>query len=1239
ENELRNIHLIGSYRDEEVDSEHPLSQMLAGLRQQGRGYTKLKLTPLQLDDIGELLSDSLAQPADECRPLAQWLLDRCSGNPFFIRQMLQHLCKHELLVFKPQLGSWHWSIEAISQADYSQEVAQFIAGQLETLKPQAQTLLQTAACIGSKFQLDVLAQAHGLNQAEAIIGLYPALNKGLIRLIGIDSKLLLTENKSHLEQLLEQHSVSLQFNHDTITQAANQRLTEAQRSATHLRIARLLEKHIEQQSSTSTEPADSHSLFKLASHYNLASEQLNDQERLAVAKLNLKASSAVQQTGGYEVALGLSKKALSLLPDDAWQTHYRLNLDLHHKAAELACLTAEYASMHGLLEAANAHAQSPLDRLPGYETKILSEIAQNRPYQAVKAVIPMLAEYGLQLPARPRPKHVVQSYLSTRLLLAGRSVNKLQQLPPLQDPTYKAGLQLLSRVISAAYFSSALMLPLIILLLVRISVRQGLSALSPVGFVGFGALICGAGNKTKLGLAYGELGLQLARDKAYDAFANRAQFLFGHYIEHWNAPLENTCITLNTAFESSLRQGDQEFTAYPAALYCMHAWFAGKPLPALQNDMRDFGAAINKSQHETAQRWHEIYSTAVTILADSESDPLRLQTEHFDEDIIKTLTPSSRDAGVGFHYRLNKLILCYLFGDLEQADFYRRKAAIDLPYLIATPYIPVYHQYNALVCLARYRQQPDARLLRKAHRSLRLMRSWATNCPANFEHKAWLLEAEMACCHNHQQDAITAYEKAVAGAQQQGFHQDAAIALERAGDYALTTGRETQGLYYLAEAIKAYQQWGAVRKVVDIRARHPLLEEQTHAGSGYDPAQIDVATVIKSSQALAGEIVLPRLVQKLMSLVMENSGAERAALITCDENGLQLTADCQAEKPDEALSRPIALESCALAHSVLQYVARTQEPVILKDAQREGSFRNDSYIRSESCRSLLCLPLLNQGKLSGLLYLENKLIRGAFTPARQEMLTVLCSQAAVSLENARLYENISKLNTAYERFVPHDMLKLLQRDSIVDVRLGDQIEGPMTALFTDIRGFTRLSERMSPEENFAFLNEYLAQMAPIIRRHGGFINRYLGDALLAIFPGKADSAVAAAVEMLDQLANFNEQMQDRLDEPLRIGIGINTGPMMLGTVGEPDRMEGSILSDAVNVAARLENLTKTYKTPLIISASTQAALENGHQWRIRHLDKVQLRGRQEAVEIYAVVDTLETQNLLESSQNQPATKH
>ncbi|MGB1580289.1 MAG: ATP-binding protein, partial [Nevskiales bacterium] len=457
---LRHIHIVGSYRSEEVDAAHPLSLLIDSLHKQERSYTAIQLEPLKAQDIGQLLGDCLFQDASQCNDLAQLLRERTGGNPFFIRQMLEHLATQGGLAFDNQAGQWQWSLSEIAQLEYTQDIGRFMARQIDSLDPACLGLLQTAACIGTKFSLELLAQSCDLNQAQALFALYPALNRGLICLVGIDSKFLLTEDPATLETLLRARPVALRFNHDHIAEAANQGLNKTQRSATHLRIADLLKQHF-------AEAADGQQLFRLASHYNQASQALNAVQRNSVAELNLRASTAIQASGGYEVAYELAQKGLPLLPDNAWQQHYALCLKLHQKAAELACLTADYERMQSLLTVMEAHCQTVLDKLPGYETRILSEIAQNRPYQAVKTVIPMLAEFGLRLPARPRPKHVVQSYLRTRLLLAGKSVEQLDQLPPLQDPVYKAGLQLLSRVVSAAYFSSPMMLPLIILLLVR----------------------------------------------------------------------------------------------------------------------------------------------------------------------------------------------------------------------------------------------------------------------------------------------------------------------------------------------------------------------------------------------------------------------------------------------------------------------------------------------------------------------------------------------------------------------------------------------------------------------------------------------------------------------------------------------------------------------------------------------------------------------------------------------------
>lgn len=221
-------------------------------------------------------------------------------------------------------------------------------------------------------------------------------------------------------------------------------------------------------------------------------------------------------------------------------------------------------------------------------------------------------------------------------------------------------------------------------------------------------------------------------------------------------------------------------------------------------------------------------------------------------------------------------------------------------------------------------------------------------------------------------------------------------------------------------------------------------------------------------------------------------------------------------------------------------------------------------------------------------------------------------------ERKEAVDKLKRLNKAYERFVPQEFLKALGKKSIEDVELNDRIQKKMTILFSDIRLFSTLSESMTPEENFKFINSYLSHMGPLVRQHHGFIDKFIGDSIMAIFGRDADDAVAAGIEMLKSLKYYNEGRQRAGYPTIKIGIGINTGMLMMGTIGEADRMEGTVISDAVNAASRLEQLTKRYNTPLLISEHTFHSLKNPSQFAIRFIDRVLVKGRNEPIAIYEV---------------------
>ncbi|MEN9847363.1 MAG: hypothetical protein RL368_103 [Pseudomonadota bacterium] len=223
-------------------------------------------------------------------------------------------------------------------------------------------------------------------------------------------------------------------------------------------------------------------------------------------------------------------------------------------------------------------------------------------------------------------------------------------------------------------------------------------------------------------------------------------------------------------------------------------------------------------------------------------------------------------------------------------------------------------------------------------------------------------------------------------------------------------------------------------------------------------------------------------------------------------------------------------------------------------------------------------------------------------------------------ERKKAEEELQQINEAYRRFVPHDFLRLLNKESIVEVNLNDYVQREMSILFCDIRSFTMMSERMTPQQTFEFINSYLSVMGPVVRDHHGFIDKYIGDSIMALFDKTPDDAVQAAIVMVQALAPYNAYRGALAErhEPIKIGIGINTGLMMLGTIGEYHRMEGTVISDAVNVASRIEALTKTYGVPLLISETTFQKMQNPSQYAIRFIDRVKVKGKSTEVVIHEV---------------------
>ncbi|RHX79107.1 adenylate/guanylate cyclase domain-containing protein [Leptospira yasudae] len=271
----------------------------------------------------------------------------------------------------------------------------------------------------------------------------------------------------------------------------------------------------------------------------------------------------------------------------------------------------------------------------------------------------------------------------------------------------------------------------------------------------------------------------------------------------------------------------------------------------------------------------------------------------------------------------------------------------------------------------------------------------------------------------------------------------------------------------------------------------------------------------------------------------------------------------------------------------------------------------------KDAKSQIAIPLLVKEKLLGVFAVESEEIN-AFKLLDEMILSIVGNQIAVAIENAAAYHTQQQLSEAYSRFVPKELLSLLSKRSILETQLADQTEGLMTVMFSDIRGFTTLSETMTPNENFRFINDYLGMIAPVIKEHHGFIDKFIGDAIMAIFPSRAEDAVEASLAMMRALRRFNELRKEKNQDPIDIGIGIHTGHLMLGIIGHENRMEGTVIGDSVNLASRVEGLTKEFKCSIIASEVTIASLKDKDQFQHEFLDEVKVKGKSQAVKVYKI---------------------
>jgi predicted ATPase/class 3 adenylate cyclase/GAF domain-containing protein len=1214
--------LIGAFRSDELEQTNPLIMKLEEIERSGVYLSTTELGNLDTGLINELISDTLSAEPALTSKLAEEVFHKTQGNPYFTYQFINTLYEEGLLKFswdkslEEKKPVWEWDLPRIRSMFISSNVVELLVDKIAVMPEAVIETLKSAACIGNSFMLKTLSTVRkaDINAISDMLDL--AINEGYV----------FYKNVNQIHWVREGMDVEYQFAHDKVQQVFYSLIPENERQQTHFDIGKLLF------ASLKSDQIDDQ-IFQLVFHLNFGIDLVSDyQQAKWLARLNFNASQAAKKIIAYDAAYNYLSIAQQLVGENIWKDDGDLALELGLEFLDCAYQTNRF-------EEAELYFDSLLTRIPDNVKKAELHYRKMIQYQHLSKIdnildigLKGLNLLGLKFSPKSSPLIVFIELIKSYFLIKGKTEEELIHLPEMKDPASRMAMALIYKSLTFAYDRSEELMAVLGMKLLQLTLKKGKHDFSIGGYSTYGGILSIGFNNQQAPLTYNRIAVASSH-----YLGNKAAMSMAHFglamTAYAKLPFKEALEEFQTSVDLAMEVGAHTDAA-PSTMYFFFLNFIqGKRLNELRQIVLDnlyFTAQIK------TDNFHLILLAGLSVIQELKDGPdkpltsikgIEISAAELEEKLMLTEHKSIR-----VYSRIFQMYNHILFEGYDRARACEREVLDVLNVTLGTVLGPYFNYLQAVLYGRLFFTAPPkekSRIRKLINRISKQIEKLALNCPSNFQHWDFLLKAEAAKVNGQYNEAQKWYDKAIEVAKARNYVHEAALGNYLCAALNQAIGHARIAEYYLIEAAHGFNAWGA-ESLAEFISSNLKSTPGTITGIGSARhTSLDQESLIKLSQLISGEIDFNKLIKKLMTLFIENAGAEKAVLIMKNNNRWFIEAEQQKNEEVRMIhsvlldETEIANETSIVPTNICQYVMRTRETVIIEEATQNEQFSKSPYIKINSPRSILCTPLIKNGELTGLVYLENNVMAGSFKTDRVQLLNYISSQIAVSIDNAKLYSDLKKLTSSYERFVPKEFLKMLGKDSIIDVKLGDQVQMNMTVLFADIRNFTGMSEKLNPAENFEFINEYLSRMEPIIRKYHGFIDKYIGDEIMALFPTNADDAIQCGIAMLRELKAYSDLLyaNKRRLEPLQIGIGLNTGSLMLGTVGGEDRMNSTVISDVVNLASRVEKDTKISGAPFIITKETYDNLKNPSQYAIRKLSQKRYRGKSSVTTVYEVFDS------------------
>ncbi|MFW6428741.1 MAG: diguanylate cyclase [Desulfosalsimonas sp.] len=1094
---------IGAFRDSEVPEHHPLMAAVEKVSRAGVNIDMVYLQPFKESQTNRLLSDFLRCSPETTAPLAEVVQAKTFGNPFFVTQFLKTLYENRELVLDTS-GVWKWDHDSVKSRQVTDNVVDFMAEKIRNLPAVPLEVIQICACIGNRFDVQNLAEV---------------ARKPVDDMVDVMEFLL-------EEGFFTRRGAFYAFQHDRIQEAAYSLVPNEQRAKMHHRIGVLALEN-------TPEEELFEKVFYIADQLNRAPEFISSaQDRRRTAELNLQAGRKARSSTAYTAAAGYLSAGIKLLPGDCWSTDYRLTYDLYMQLMECRYLTREFEEAERLFGIITGNAATRADTANAYTLMIVLYTNLRSPGDAIDLGLKALSLFGIRVSKKPGTMTVLLELAKVKLRLARTQPEEILNLSMMEDRDRIACHNILITMGTPAYYVSPKLFAVLTLKCVNDMLRYGLNEGAPALFIDLATIIENVLGDYRLGYRMGEAALKLNEKLENKRAAGVVNHIFAFFIQHWKKHAGHDIEVYKKVYELCLDSGDFIFAGHSINAAADCRLMIGTPLDDVLEEAskyRDFISHHVKDPFIYARYRENIQ--LIRCLKGLTESRTSISGDGFDHDRhLARLYKEKNYFGVCFALLYREKLL-YLYGKYEQA----LKTAEDLDAYIHVPagtlVVPEHYFYcclinTALMCSGgRQKKFMRPRIIRKY---LGRLKKFAELCPENFRHKHDLVLAELEAIKGKFINAVSLYHAAADGAGRNRYVNEQAIAFERMALFYKNIGTEQEAGVFFQKAGQCYRIWGASAKEQEIKERRsiPVPEKEedstesrrsTLAGTDPGPRHLDLTTFMKASQAISSEIVLDSLLQNIMHISVVNAGAQRGFLILETDGRPAIVAQEDTKKRDIMVSEPLDVEKCSdIAVSVINYVWRSHEPVILANACEEGTFKNDSYIRDNSCRSVLCMPILNKGRLTGVLYMENNLAPNAFTEERLEILGAIVSQAAISIENARLFEQAT--TDGLTRLFVHRYFHFLLEKELERSR---RYSRPCSVLMMDIDDFKHFNDTYGHQLG----DEVLKQVADAIlknTRNSDTAARYGGEEFVLVLP---ETGVDGAVIVAEKIRTFVESIE------------------------------------------------------------------------------------------------------------------